>query len=115
MAAVLNERTEEEVGSVILFFWANCIQPVEIHHELVTIYGPGAMVVHHMRKWCREFGNCRARVADEQRSGRPSISADNDKTGKGDGDRILGHERCPFGWISVEAVQGSLPVITSAQ
>jgi hypothetical protein len=30
----------------------------------------------YMRKWCREFDSGRVNVMDEQRSGRPSMSAD---------------------------------------
>jgi len=34
------------------------------------------MTVQHVRKWCRKFSGCRVSVTDEQRSGRPSTSAD---------------------------------------
>ena len=34
------------------------------------------MTTQNVRKWCRKFSGCRARVTDEQRSGRPSTSAD---------------------------------------
>jgi hypothetical protein len=34
------------------------------------------MTVQHVRKWCREFSGCRVSVTDEQRSERPSTSAD---------------------------------------
>jgi hypothetical protein len=51
------------------------VRPVEIHCELVTVYGAIVMTVH-VRKWCREFDNGRVNVMDEQRSGRPSTSAD---------------------------------------
>jgi len=34
------------------------------------------MTVQHVRRWCREFSGCRVSVTDEQRSGRPSTSAD---------------------------------------
>jgi len=30
----------------------------------------------HVRKWCQEISGCRVSVTDEQRSGRPSTSAD---------------------------------------
>jgi hypothetical protein len=48
---------------------------VEIHRELVTVYGANVMTVQRMRKWCREFDSGRVNVMDEQGSGRPSTSA----------------------------------------
>ena len=41
-----------------------------------AVYGSNVMTVQHVRKWCREFSGCRVSVTDEQRSGRPSTSAD---------------------------------------
>jgi hypothetical protein len=51
------------------------VPPVEIHYELVTVYGANLMTVH-VRKWSREFGSGRVNVMDEQRSGQLSTSAD---------------------------------------
>jgi hypothetical protein len=42
--------------------------PVEIHGELVTLYGANVMTVQHLRKWCREFDSGRVNVMDEQRT-----------------------------------------------
>jgi hypothetical protein len=52
------------------------VPPVEIHRELVTVYGANVMTVQHVRKCCREFDSGRVNVMDEQRSGRRSTSAD---------------------------------------
>jgi hypothetical protein len=52
------------------------VPPVEIYRELVTVYGTNVMAVQHVRKWCREFDSGRVNVMDEQRSSRPSTSAD---------------------------------------
>jgi hypothetical protein len=75
MAAVLKEWTKE-AHSVIPFLWAKNVPPVEIHCELVTVYGANEMTVQHVRKWYREFDSGGVNVMDEQRSGRPSTSAD---------------------------------------
>jgi hypothetical protein len=40
------------------------------------MYGAYIMIVKHVRKWCREFDSGRVNVMDEQKSGRPSTSAD---------------------------------------
>jgi hypothetical protein len=52
------------------------VPPVEIHYELVTVYGGSVITVQHVRKWCREFDSGRVNVLDEQRSGQLSTSAD---------------------------------------
>jgi hypothetical protein len=52
------------------------VPPVEIHHELVTVYGANVMKVQHVRKWRMEFDSGWVNVMDEQRSGWPSTSAD---------------------------------------
>jgi hypothetical protein len=52
------------------------VPPVEIHHELVTLYGANVMTVQHVCKWFMEFDGGRVNVMDQQRSGRPSTSAD---------------------------------------
>ncbi|UYV65325.1 hypothetical protein LAZ67_3003948 [Cordylochernes scorpioides] len=47
--------------------------PVEIHRQLVEVYGEKCMDIKNVRKWCREFNEGRINVHDEQRSGRPSL------------------------------------------
>jgi len=56
--------------------WAKGTAPIEINREIQSVYGSNVMTVQHVRKWCREFSGCRVSVTDEQRSGRPSTSAD---------------------------------------
>jgi hypothetical protein len=75
MATVLKEWIKEEVRSVIRFLWAKKVPPVEIHRELVTVYGANVMTVDHVGKWCRECDSGPVNVMDEQRSGRPSTAA----------------------------------------
>jgi len=67
---------QEEVRSVIRFLWVKGTAPTQIHRESQTVYGSDVMSVHHVRKCCREFSGYRVSVTDEQRSGRPSTSAD---------------------------------------
>jgi hypothetical protein len=50
MATVLKEWTKEEKCSVIRFLWAKKDPPIEIHRELVTVYGANVMKVQHVRK-----------------------------------------------------------------
>ena len=76
MGTVLCDWTQEEVRSVIRFLWAKGTAPTEIHREIETVYGCNVMTMQHVRKWCREFIGGRVSVTDEQRSGRPSTSAD---------------------------------------
>jgi hypothetical protein len=60
---VLKERTKGEVRSVIRFYGQK-FPPVEIHRELVTVYG-GNVITVHVRKWCRQFDSGRVNVMDE--------------------------------------------------
>jgi hypothetical protein len=50
--------------------------PLEIHRELVAVYGANVMTVQYVRKWRGEFESGRVNMMDEQRSGRSSASAD---------------------------------------
>ncbi|XP_023219381.1 cullin-1-like [Centruroides sculpturatus] len=61
-----------EVRSVIQFLNTKNVKPVEIHRQLVEIYGENVMV----RKWVRQFNAGRTNVHDEARSGRPSVVND---------------------------------------
>ncbi|UYV75545.1 hypothetical protein LAZ67_13000573 [Cordylochernes scorpioides] len=47
--------------------------PVEIHHQLVEVYGEKCIDIKNVRKWCREFNEGQINVHDEQQSGRPSL------------------------------------------
>jgi len=76
MGTILCVWTQEELRSVIRFLWAKGTALIEIHREIQAVYGSNVMTVRHVRKWCREFSNCRGSVTDEQRSGHPSTSAD---------------------------------------
>jgi hypothetical protein len=51
MATILKEWTKKKC---IQFLWAKKVPPVEIHRELVTVYGANVMKVH-VRKWRMEF------------------------------------------------------------
>ncbi|UYV69348.1 hypothetical protein LAZ67_6003292 [Cordylochernes scorpioides] len=46
---------------------------VEIHRQLVEVYGEKCMDIKNVRKWCQEFNEGRINVHDEQRSGWPSL------------------------------------------
>ena len=71
MGTVLCVWTQEELRSVIRFLWAKGTASIQ-----KAVYGSNVMTVQHVRKWCREFSDCCVSVTDEQRSGRPSTSAD---------------------------------------
>lgn len=63
-----------EMRSVIRFLTAKKVAPIEIHRQLVEVYGEKCMDVKNVRKWSREFLSGRINVHDEERSGRPSLS-----------------------------------------
>ncbi|KAJ4430990.1 hypothetical protein ANN_19583 [Periplaneta americana] len=65
-----------EVRSVIKFFNAQSIAPIEIHRQLCQVYGPNIMSKQMVRRWCRQFSEGRQSVHDEEHSGRPSLISD---------------------------------------
>jgi hypothetical protein len=113
---VLKEWTKEELRSVFRFIRAKMFPPVEIHDKLVTVYGANVMTVQHLHKWCREFDSGRANVMDEQRSGRPSTSADlvQDIDAAVQADRRVGIAQLEIGLIFLEAPFGTLFMNVSA-
>jgi len=46
---------------VVPFLWT---KEVEIHCELVTVYGGNVMAVQCVHKWCREFDSGQVNVKD---------------------------------------------------
>jgi hypothetical protein len=75
MAALIQSPTKCEVHSVIQFLNAKDECPVEIHKQIVAVYG-NIMNRQHVTKWCHEFPEGRTDVHDEQRSSRPSLISD---------------------------------------
>ncbi|UYV81055.1 hypothetical protein LAZ67_19002666 [Cordylochernes scorpioides] len=73
MELPLSSPAKCELRSVIRFLNAKNNSPVEIHRQLVEVYGEKCMDIKNVRKWCREFNEGRINVHDEQRSGRPSL------------------------------------------
>ncbi|XP_023234472.1 putative uncharacterized protein FLJ37770 [Centruroides sculpturatus] len=65
-----------EVRSVIRFLNAKNVKPVEIHHQLVEIYGENVMSDGIVRKWVQQFNAGCTNVHDEAWSGRPSVVND---------------------------------------
>lgn len=63
-----------EIRSVIRFLTAKKVAPIDIHRQLVEVYGEKCIDVKNVRKWCREFLSGRENVHDEERTGRPSHS-----------------------------------------
>jgi hypothetical protein len=75
MAVPIQSPAKCEVCSVIRFLNAKGERPVEIHKQIVAVYGK-IMNRQHVTKWCREFSEGRTDVHNEQRSGRPSLISD---------------------------------------
>ncbi|KAJ4426903.1 hypothetical protein ANN_26702 [Periplaneta americana] len=76
MEALIPSPAACEVRSVIKFFNAQNIAPIEIHRQLCQVYGPNIMSKQMVRRWCRQFCEGRQSVHDEERSGRPSLIND---------------------------------------
>ncbi|KAJ4449150.1 hypothetical protein ANN_00545 [Periplaneta americana] len=76
MEALIPSPSACEVRSVIKFFNAQSIAPIEIHRQLCQVYGPNITSKQVVRRWCRQFSEVRQSVHDEERSGRPSLIND---------------------------------------
>ncbi|KAJ4442497.1 hypothetical protein ANN_04084 [Periplaneta americana] len=76
MEALILSPAACEVRSVIKFFNAQSIAPIEIHRQLCQVYRPNIMSKQMVRRWCRQFSEGRQSVHDEERSGRPSLIND---------------------------------------
>ncbi|KAJ4426206.1 hypothetical protein ANN_27015 [Periplaneta americana] len=76
MEALIPSPAACEVRSVIKFFNAQSIAPIEIRRQLCQVYGPNIMSKQMVRRWCRQFSEGRQSVHDEERSGRPSLIND---------------------------------------
>ncbi|KAJ4436264.1 hypothetical protein ANN_18895 [Periplaneta americana] len=76
MEALIPSLAACEVRSVIKFFNAQSIAPIEIHRQLCQVYGPNIMSKQMVRRWCRQFSEGRQSVHDEERSERPSLIND---------------------------------------
>ena len=76
MATSIQSPAKCEVRPVIRFLKAKCKSPVEIHKQIVAVYGK-VMNRQNVTKWCREFSEGKTDVHDEQRGGRLSLISDN--------------------------------------
>ena len=75
MAALIQISAKCEVRSVIRFLNTKGEHPVEIHRQIVAVYG-NVMNRQNVSKWCCEFSEGRTDILDEQRSSRPSLISD---------------------------------------
>jgi hypothetical protein len=79
MAAPIHSPAKCKVRSIKRFLNAKCEHPVEVHKQIVAVYG-NVMNRQNVMKWCSEFSEGRTDVHDEQRSGRPSLISDSRQT-----------------------------------
>jgi hypothetical protein len=74
MELPITTTAECEICAVIRLLNAKGTKPIEIHRQLVEVYGESCMDIKNVRKWCREFESGRTAIHDEERTGRPSLS-----------------------------------------
>ncbi|UYV77720.1 hypothetical protein LAZ67_15002046, partial [Cordylochernes scorpioides] len=66
-----------ELRSLIRFFTAKKENVVNIHRNLVSVYGEGCMSIQMVRRWRSWFLEGRKNVHDDEQSGRPVTATDN--------------------------------------
>jgi histone-lysine N-methyltransferase SETMAR len=62
-----------EVRSAIRSLNAQNVCAIDIHRQLMAVYGEGVMNDSSVRKWCRMFDAGRTNVHDKERSRHPSL------------------------------------------
>ena len=62
-----------EVRAVIRFHSTKDVKPIDVHREIVEVYGQNIMSDGMVRKWFRAFKDGPTNVHNEERSGRPSV------------------------------------------
>ncbi|UYV74889.1 hypothetical protein LAZ67_12001692 [Cordylochernes scorpioides] len=77
MALPLVNVSTCELRSVIRFFTAKNETAVNIHRNLVSVYGEGCMSIQMVRRWRSWFLEGRQNVHDDERSDRPVTATDN--------------------------------------
>jgi hypothetical protein len=75
MIAPIQSPAKCKVRSIIRFLNAEGERPVEIHKQIVAVYGK-VKNWQTVMKWCHEFSKGRTDVHNEQRSGGPSLISD---------------------------------------
>jgi hypothetical protein len=75
MAVPIQSHVKCEVRCIVRFLNTKVEHPVEIHKQIVAVYGD-VMNWQNVMKWCHEFSEGKTDVHDEQRSGRPSLISD---------------------------------------
>jgi hypothetical protein len=73
MIKKIDNPADCEVRSVIHFLNAQNVHAIDIHRQLMLVYGEGVMSDSSVRKWCRMFNAGRTNVHNEERPGHPSF------------------------------------------
>jgi transposase len=74
MEAPLLICTKGEMRGVIRFLFAEGIKPVEIIRRMQAEYGDNCLSRSKIYKWIDHFKSVKSSISDEERSGRPSTS-----------------------------------------
>jgi transposase len=74
MEAPLSICTKEEMRGVIRFLFVEDVKPVEIIRRMQAEYGDNCLSRSKIYEWIEHFKKGRTSICDEERSGRPSTS-----------------------------------------
>lgn len=79
---VLTTWSPTEVRAVIRYEWARGTSVSVIHERLRTVYGKEVMSRQMVGRWCCMFSEGRQSVENEDRSGRPSTSTNDNNVAR---------------------------------
>lgn len=89
-----------KIGSLIRFLLARNVSVGDIHQEMRKVYGPIATSDSKLHKWMRAVKDGLKNVHYELRSGRPSVSTQDDCTAVGE--KICEDQRFTISTLTLE-------------
>ncbi|GBL76826.1 hypothetical protein AVEN_53485-1 [Araneus ventricosus] len=75
MFKTIDRSSNCEIKAIVKFLNARNVRPCEIYRQISETYGENAMSEGMVQKWVRMFNEERRIVHDEERSGSPSLIA----------------------------------------
>jgi hypothetical protein len=71
MAAHLSTCTTIEQRGVVRFLWAKNMKAMDIHKEILPMYGEHCLSRQAVHIWVQKYSEGRTSIEDEHRAGRP--------------------------------------------
>ncbi|GFS05023.1 histone-lysine N-methyltransferase SETMAR [Elysia marginata] len=118
IATLIKYWSKLEVRDV-RFLFSKGTRPSEIRKQIAETYGEGAMSRSGVYQWCIWFGEGRASLHDDPKSGRPKTSTNEENTTLVEElikcDRRMKMRRTFCHWISVSMLPNTATLLTASE